>query len=90
MNLSRAAEISADRIGILACGDLLHKLHTLAGQGFNMSIRDIKEILKLINHRRDHGLDLEHSICSEFEKHNKHKNDLFSNVIEFIHELFNI
>ena len=33
---------------ILAFGDLLHKLHPLAGQGFNMTIRDIKEILKII------------------------------------------
>ena len=74
---------------ILAFGDLLHKLHPLAGQGFNMSIRDIKEILKLINHRRDHGLDLDHSICSDFEKNTKHKNYLFSNGIDFIHEFFN-
>ena len=27
---------------ILAFGDLLHKVHPLAGQGFNMTIRDIK------------------------------------------------
>ena len=74
---------------ILAFGDLLHKLHPLAGQGFNMSIRDIKEIFKLINHRQDHGLDLDHSICSDFEKNTKHKNYLFSNGIDFIHEFFN-
>ena len=29
---------------ILAFGDLLHKLHPLAGQGFNMSLRDIKDL----------------------------------------------
>ena len=28
---------------ILAFGDLLHKIHPLAGQGFNMSIRDINK-----------------------------------------------
>ena len=33
---------------ILAFGDLLHKLHPLAGQGFNMSIRDINELSKII------------------------------------------
>ena len=27
---------------ILAFGDLLHKIHPLAGQGFNMTIRDIR------------------------------------------------
>ena len=29
---------------ILAFGDLIHKIHPLAGQGFNMTIRDIKAI----------------------------------------------
>ena len=32
---------------MLAFGDLLHKTHPLAGQGFNMSIRDIKEVVEL-------------------------------------------
>ena len=36
---------------ILAFGDLLHKLHPLAGQGFNMSIRDIKKLLDVINNK---------------------------------------
>jgi len=74
---------------ILAFGDLLHKLHPLAGQGFNMSIRDIKEISKLIKHRLDLGLDLDQSICSDFEKNSKHKNYLFANGIDFIYEFFN-
>ena len=42
---------------ILAFGDMLHRFHPLAGQGFNMSIRDIKEILKIIKKRLDNGLD---------------------------------
>ena len=75
---------------ILAFGDLLHKLHPLAGQGFNMSIRDIKELLNLIKFKIDHGLDLDNSICVDFEKKTKHKNHLFSNGIDFIYEFFNL
>ena len=74
---------------ILAFGDLLHKIHPLAGQGFNMTIRDIKEILKIIKFRINHGLDLDNSVCVDFEKKNKHKNYLFSNGIDFIYEFFN-
>ena len=37
---------------ILAFGDLLHKIHPLAGQGFNMSLRDINEILRLISSKK--------------------------------------
>jgi 2-octaprenyl-6-methoxyphenol hydroxylase len=43
---------------ILAFGDLLHKIHPLAGQGFNMTIRDIKILLKIIRERLNVGLPL--------------------------------
>ncbi len=73
---------------ILAFGDLLHKLHPLAGQGFNMSLRDIKRLLELIKSKKENGLDLDSSICSSFEKKTKHINYLFSNGIDLIHETF--
>ena len=53
---------------ILAFGDLLHKIHPLAGQGFNMTIRDIKEILNLIKFRIEHGLEIDRSICKILRK----------------------
>ncbi len=74
---------------ILAFGDLLHKLHPLAGQGFNMTIRDIKILIKLIKLKVENGLDLDSSICFDFEKQTKHKNYLFASGIDFIYELFN-
>ena len=75
---------------ILAFGDMLHKLHPLAGQGFNMTVRDIKVLLKIIKNRMDHGLELNSSVCLEFEKDVKHKNFIFSNGIDFIYEFFNL
>ena len=33
---------------ILAFGDLLHRIHPLAGQGFNMTIRDINCLISII------------------------------------------
>ena len=74
---------------IIAFGDLLHKIHPLAGQGFNMTIRDIKTIHKLIKFKKEHGLDLDTSVCSDFEKNSRDKNFLFSNGIDFIYEFFN-
>ncbi len=74
---------------ILAFGDLLHRLHPLAGQGFNMSLRDIKELTRLIKFKLDHGLEINNSICIEFEKKTKHRNYLFSSGVDFIYELFN-
>ena len=75
---------------ILAFGDLLHKIHPLAGQGFNMSIRDIKELLRIVQFKIDHGLELDQSICEEFEKKRKHKNYIFSNGIDAIYEFFKL
>ena len=74
---------------IIAFGDMLHKIHPLAGQGFNMTIRDIESIYKLIKFKKDHGLDLDTSICSDFEKNTRYKNYFFSNGIDLIYEFFN-
>ena len=75
---------------VLAFGDLLHKIHPLAGQGFNMTLRDIREIFNLIKFKKNNGLDLDSSICHEFEKNMRHKNYLFSNGIDFIYEFFTL
>ena len=74
---------------ILAFGDLLHQIHPLAGQGFNMTLRDTKVLTDLIKLRIDNGLDLNSSLCSDFQKEIKHKNYLFSSGVDFIYEFFN-
>ncbi len=74
---------------ILAFGDLLHKIHPLAGQGFNMTIRDIQVLLDIIINKRNLGLPLDYSIASEFQKNVRHKNFIFINGIDLIYEFFN-
>tara|TARA_B110000003_G_scaffold46055_1_gene44169 strand:- start:166 stop:1245 length:1080 start_codon:yes stop_codon:yes gene_type:complete len=75
---------------ILAFGDLLHRIHPLAGQGFNMTIRDIRILVKIIKNRYDLGLPLDSSVNVKFEDSLKHKNFLFSNGVDLIYEFFNI
>ena len=75
---------------ILAFGDMLHRIHPLAGQGFNMTIRDIKIFLTIIKSKIEVGLPLDKSVNVEFENNMKHKNFIFSNGIDMIHEFFNI
>ena len=43
---------------ILCFGDALHKIHPLAGQGFNMTLRDINVLCELIKIRLSSGLFL--------------------------------
>ena len=74
---------------ILAFGDLLHKLHPLAGQGFNMTVRDIQKLLDIINNKIELGLALDQSVCSEFQNKTKSENFVFSEGIDLIYEYFN-
>ena len=75
---------------ILAFGDLLHKVHPLAGQGFNMTIRDIQILSEIIQSKIELGLQLDVSILNDFEKKTRNKNFIFSNGIDFIYEFFNL
>ena len=75
---------------ILAFGDLLHKIHPLAGQGFNMCLRDIRLLSNLIDEKINLGLDFDSSICQEFQKKSQDKNLIFSTGIDWIYELFNL
>ena len=74
---------------ILAFGDLLHTIHPLAGQGFNMTIRDISTLLNIIKNKCSLGLPIDSSINKEFEDSTKHKNFIFSNGVDLVHEFFN-
>ena len=54
-----------------------------------MSIRDIKELLKIIDHKIQLGLTLDKSVCIEFQNNTKSRNFIFSEGINFIYEYFN-
>ena len=75
---------------VLAFGDLLHRIHPLAGQGFNMTIRDIKQLSDIIQGKIDLGIQLDNDILKEFQKKIQNKNFIFSTGINLIYEFFNI
>ncbi len=73
---------------ILQFGDSLHQIHPLAGQGFNMTLRDLKVLVHLIEKRINLGLPLDASILKDFESKTKHYNFIYSNGINFIQSFF--
>jgi|TARA_B110001452_G_C15220944_1_gene423288 2-octaprenyl-6-methoxyphenol hydroxylase len=89
-NLSYSTTRNYYHKNVMAFGDNLHKIHPLAGQGFNMTLRDIKILSNMIQSRIDLGLPLDHLIYNEFEKKTKHLNFIFSSGIDFIHEFFKL
>ena len=74
---------------ILAFGDLIHRIHPLAGQGFNMTIRDIKIMSKIVNDKISIGLPIDASVAEDFQASTKHLNYLYGNAIDGIYEFFN-
>ena len=59
----------------------------LAGQGFNMTVRDIKSLTDQIQKNIDLGLELSTAIIA-FEKDRKHNNFFFAYGIDFLHTFF--
>lgn len=53
LQLKRAASASAHRL--VLCGNSLHNLHPIAGQGFNLALRDIAALHGLLARQQDVG-----------------------------------
>ena len=75
---------------ILSFGDLLHKVHPLAGQGFNMTIRDIKSLNTILDKNIKLGIDDGTIIAQEFQERNKHLNFMYGVGIDSINFFFKL
>lgn len=50
-------------------GDSAHSLHPIAGQGWNVGMRDVEVLLKIINNAEIHGLDIGSDyVCNDYQK----------------------
>ena len=64
---------------ILLFGDALHLMHPFVGQGFNMTLRDLKSLQDILTKKINLGLDIGSSdILSEFSDEVKPRNFAFS------------
>ena len=75
---------------ILSFGDLIHRVHPLAGQGFNMTIRDIKSLSNIIDENIKLGIEDGEVIAKKFEKNNRHLNFAYGIGIDVINSFFKI
>ena len=73
----------------LILGEGLHKVHPLAGQGFNLVMRDIIKIYELIKEKLNLGLQIKNSsILEDFSIARKPENTLLSIGIDMTHNFF--
>ena len=75
---------------ILSFGDLIHKVHPLAGQGFNMTIRDIKSLSFILDENIKLGIDNGEIIAQKFQQNNKHLNFMYGVGIDSINSFFKL
>ncbi len=75
---------------ILSFGDLIHKVHPLAGQGFNMTIRDIKSLSNILDENIKLGINDGETIAKKFQQKNKHLNFIYGLGIDNINTFFNL
>ena len=75
---------------ILSFGDLIHRVHPLAGQGFNMTIRDIKSLSHIIDKNINLGIDDGEIIAKKFQEKNKHYNFIYGLGIDTINSFFKL
>ena len=72
----------------LLFGDALHVIHPFAGQGFNMTLRDLVSLEKILNKKINLGLDIGSlDILSEFSDEIKPRNFAFSIGVDFLKNL---
>jgi len=74
---------------ILLFGDALHVIHPFVGQGFNMVLRDLSSLEKLLSSKLSLGLDIgNNDVLSEFSKTVKPQNFIFSIGTDVLKKFF--
>tara|TARA_Y100000590_G_scaffold382595_1_gene452653 strand:- start:3158 stop:4318 length:1161 start_codon:yes stop_codon:yes gene_type:complete len=76
---------------VLLFGDALHVIHPFVGQGFNMTLRDLRCLKNILEEKINLGLDIGNSdILSEFSNKIKSSNFAFSVSIDLLKNSFSI
>lgn len=87
LSLVHATTYTANRLVLI--GDAAHGIHPIAGQGFNLGIRDIGVMAELIIHTKELGLDIGTAdMLGRYEKARRGDNTLMVAVTDILNRLF--
>ena len=75
---------------VLSFGDLIHKVHPLAGQGFNMTIRDIISLSSILDENIKLGINDGELAARKFQEKNKHVNYMYGLGIDALNSFFKL
>ena len=72
-------------------GDANHRIHPIAGQGWNMTVRDIKKLYEIFKSKKKYGYDCgDYALLEEFERQTRVNNFLFASSIDLIRKIFKL
>ena len=87
LNFEYAKKITSNSIVLM--GDAAHSLHPIAGQGLNLSIKDIIELKNKINHYKYLGYKLGNSISlDEYEDVRQVDNTVYTFATNYLDKVF--
>lgn len=76
---------------ILLFGDIANKIHPIAGQGWNMTLRNIFSLIKVIKHSQNLGFEIGNDIfIKEYLNEVNANNFIFSSLIDGVRGIFDI
>jgi 2-octaprenyl-6-methoxyphenol hydroxylase len=74
---------------VLILGEGLHTIHPVAGQGFNLVIRDIKKLKEILEYYTGLGISIKHSYAlNDFYDQRKPENIMMALGIDMTHNFF--
>ncbi len=74
---------------ILILGEGLHAMHPIAGQGFNLILRDIKKLQEILKYYSRIGISFKNSFAlNDFYEQRKPENIIFSLGVDATHAFF--
>jgi 2-octaprenyl-6-methoxyphenol hydroxylase len=90
-NLNYSFNKLIDSGRILLFGDIANKIHPIAGQGWNMILRNIFSLIKVIKHSQDLGFEIGNDIfIKKYLNEVNSNNFIFSSLIDGVRVIFDI
>ncbi len=87
LKLQLAEKYISDRFILI--GDAAHSIHPIAGQGLNLSIRDISALIDILSFTKKYGLDIgTQKVLEEFQKVRRSDNLLMAATTDILNKLF--